>query len=82
MVILYGDIVCGTSMILKDNDTQREYICPNIVQFRYDNQVFREVRRKKNVHEDVIEKIIEIVNHKGINEFATVSIDGSFKVWD
>ena len=77
-----GDIVCGTSMILKDNDTQREYICPNIVQFRYDNQVFREVRRKKNVHEDVIEKIIEIVNHKGINEFATVSIDGSFKVWD
>ena len=77
-----GDIFCGTSMIMKDNNTQKEYICPNLVQFRYDNQVFIEVRRKKNVHEDVIEKIIEIVNHKGINEFATISLDGTFKVCD
>ena len=77
-----GDIVCGTSMIVKDNNTQQEYICPNLVQFKYDNQVFREIQRKKNVHEDVIENIIEIVNHKGINEFATISLDGNFKVWD
>ena len=42
----------------------------------------REVYRKKNVHEDIIQKIMEIVNHKGINEFATISFDGFFKVWD
>ena len=77
-----GDLVCGTSMIVNDNDTQQEYICANLVQFRYENQVFKEVHRKKNVHEDVISKIIEIVNHKGINEFATISYDGSFRIWD
>ena len=42
----------------------------------------KEVYRKKNVHEDVIQKIIEIVNHKGFNELATISLDGYFKVWD
>ena len=77
-----GDIVCGTSMIINKNNTQQEYICANLVQFRYENQVFKEVHRKKNVHEDVISKIIEIVNHKGINEFATISYDGSLRIWD
>ena len=77
-----GDMVCGSSMILKDSNTQQEYICPNLVQFRYETLVFKEIKRKKNVHEDVVGKIIEIVNHKGINEFATISLDGYLKVWD
>ena len=81
-LIQNGDIVCGTSMIMKDDNTKQEYICSNLVQYRYENLVFKEIKRQKNVHEDVIEKIIEIVNHKGINEFATVSLDGNFKVWD
>ena len=81
-LIKNGDIVCGTSMIEKDRETQQEYICSNLAQFRYEDQMFKEVYRKKNVHEDVIQKIIEIVNHKGINEFATISLDGYFKVWD
>ena len=77
-----GDIVCGSSMIVKDQETQQEYICSNLVQFRYEDQIFKEVYRKKNVHEDLIQKIIEIVNHKGFNELATISLDGYFKVWD
>ena len=81
-LIQNGDIVCGTSMLMKDVETQQEYISSNLTQFRYENQTFKEVHRKKNVHEDIIEKITEIVNHKGINEFATISLDGYFKVWD
>lgn len=69
-------------MLMKDVETQQEYISSNLTQFRYENQTFKEVHRKKNVHEDIIEKITEIVNHKGINEFATISLDGYFKVWD
>lgn len=81
-LIKNGDLVCGTSMIMKENETQQEYVCSNLVQFRYENQIFKEIHRKKNVHEDIIQKIFEIVNHKGINEFATISLDGYFKVWD
>ena len=81
-LIQNGDIVCGTSMLMKDVENQQEYISSNLTQFRYENQTFREVYRKKNVHEDIIQKIMEIVNHKGINEFATISFDGFFKVWD
>ena len=81
-LIKNGDIVCSTSMIVKDKETQREYVCSNLIQYRYENQIFQEIYRKKNVHEDIIQKIIEIVNHKGINEFATISLDGYFKVWD
>lgn len=81
-IINNGDMVCGTSLIVKDSQTQKEYISSNLVQFRYENQTFKEVHRKKDVHEDIIEKIIEIVNHKGINEFATISLDGKFKIWD
>ena len=81
-LIKNGDIVCGSSMLIKDEKTQQEYVCSNLVQYRFENQIFKEIYRKKNVHEDIIQKIIEIVNHKGINEFATISMDGYFKVWD
>ena len=77
-----GDLLCGSSMIVNDEETQQEYICSNLVQYRYDKQTFKEIYRKKNVHEDLVQKIIEIVNHKGINEFASVSLDGKFKIWN
>ena len=77
-----GDLLCGTSMIVKDEETQEEYICSNLVQYRYEKMSFKEIYRKANVHEDIIHKIIEIVNHKGINEFATASLDGKFKIWN
>ena len=81
-LIKNGDLVCGTSLIVKESESQQEYVSSNLVQYRYENQIFKEIHRKKNIHEDIIQKLFEIVNHKGINEFATISIDGYFKIWD
>ena len=77
-----GDLLCGTSMLLKEDNSQKEYICCNLVQFRYENNIFKEIYRKANAHNDVIKKICEIVNHKGISEIGTISLDSTFKVWD
>ena len=77
-----GDLLCGISMLLKEDNSQKEYICCNLVQFRYENNIFKEIYRKANAHNDVIKKICEIVNHKGISEIGTISLDSTFKVWD
>jgi hypothetical protein len=77
-----GDLLCGTSMLAKDEITQKEYICSNLVQYRYNNNVFKEIYRKSNAHNDVITKICEVVNHRGITEFGSVSLDSTFKVWN
>ena len=77
-----GDLLCGTSILTIDENTQKEFICSNLVQYRYENKIFKEIYRKSNAHDDVIIKLCEIINHKGISEFGTISLDSTFKVWD
>lgn len=77
-----GDLLCGVSILEKDEVTQKEYICSNLVQYKYDNKIFKEIFRKPNVHNNVIIKICEIVNRRGISEFGTVSTDSFFKIWN
>jgi len=77
-----GDLLCGTSILTIDENTQKEFICSNLVQYRYENKIFKEIYRKPNAHDDVIIKLCEIINHKGISEFGTISLDSTFKVWD
>ena len=77
-----GDLLCGSSMLVKDENTQKEYICSNLVQYRYSNNVFKEIYRKPNAHNDIIIKICDVVNHKGITEFGSISLDSTFKVWN
>ena len=77
-----GDLLCGTSMLLNEETTQNEYIVSNLVQYRYDNKVFKEIYRKPNAHEDVIKRVCEIINHRGISEIGSISLDSNFKVWD
>ena len=76
-----GDLLCGNSMLIKD-DSQKEYICSNLVQYRYENNKFQELYRLANTHEDVIKRICEIINHRGIGEIGSISLDSTFKVWD
>ena len=76
-----GDLLCGNSMLIKD-ESQKEYICSNLVQYRYENHIFKEIYRLANSHEDVIQRICEIINHRGIGEIGTISLDSTFKVWD
>ena len=76
-----GDLLCGNSMLIKD-DSQKEYICSNLVQYRYENNKFQELYRLANTHEDVIKRICEIINHRGIGEIGSISFDSTFKVWD
>ena len=77
-----GDLLCGTCFVFKDPETQKEYINSNLAQYRYENKVFQEIYRKSDAHENIIKKICEIVNHKGISEIGTISFDSTFKVWD
>ena len=77
-----GDLLCGTSMLVNDMNTKSEYICSNLVQYRYENNIFKEIYRKANAHEDVIKRVCEIINHRGISEIGTISLDSIFKVWD
>ena len=77
-----GDLLCGTSMLIREENRQNEYIVSNLVQYRYDNNVFKEIYRKPNAHEDVIKKVCEIINHRGISEIGSISLDSNFKVWD
>ena len=77
-----GDLLCGTSMLLSEENTKSEFIVSNLIQYRYDNTVFKEIYRKLNAHEDVIKKVCEIINHRGISEIGTISLDSNFKVWD
>ena len=77
-----GDLLCGTSMIINDINPKNEYICSNLVQYRYENNVFKEIYRKANAHDDVIKRICEVINHRGISEIGTISLDSIFKVWD
>lgn len=76
-----GDLLCGNSMLIKD-ESQKEYICCNLVQYRYENHIFKEIYRITNSHEDVIQRICQIINHRGIGEIGTISLDSTFKVWD
>ena len=78
-----GDLLCDTSMLAKDEITKKECICSNLVRYRYNNNnAFNEIFRKSNAHNDVITKIYEVVNHRGITEFGSVSLDSTFKVWN
>ena len=77
-----GDLLCGTSMLVNDMNTKSEYICSNLVQYRYENNIFKEIYRKANAHDDVIKRVCEIINHRGISEIGTISLDSIFKVWD
>ena len=76
------DLLCGTCMLVNDINTKNEYVCSNLVQFRYENNIFKEIYRKPNAHEDVIKRVCEIINHRGISEIGTISLDSKFKVWD
>ena len=77
-----GDLLCATSMILRDENTKNDYICTNLVQYRYENNIFKEISRKENAHDDVIKRVCEIINHRGIGEIGTISLDSNFKDWD
>jgi WD40 repeat protein len=77
-----GDLLCATSMILRDENTKNDYICSNLVQYRYENNIFKEICRKENAHDDVVKRVCEIINHRGIGEIGTISLDSNFKVWD
>ena len=77
-----GDLLCGTSIVIKDPETQKDYINSSLAQYRYENKTFQEIYRKPDAHENIIRKICEIVNHKGISEIGTISSDCTFKVWD
>ena len=77
-----GDLLCATSMILRDENTKNDYICTNLVQYRYENNIFKEISRKENAHDDVVKRVCEIINHRGIGEIGTISLDSNFKVWD
>ena len=77
-----GDLLCGTSLVIKDPETQKEYINSSLAQYRLENKIFQEIYRKSDAHENIIKKICEIVNHKGISEIGTISFDSTFKVWD
>ena len=77
-----GDLLCASSMILKDDNSKKEYIDTNLVQYRYDKNVFKEIYRKENVHDDVVKRVCGIINYRGIGEIGTISLDSNFKVWD
>ena len=76
------DLLCGTSMLVNDINTKNKCICSNLVQYRYENNIFKEIYRKANAHDDVIKRVCKIINHSGISEIGTISLDSIFKVWD
>jgi hypothetical protein len=77
-----GDLLCGTSMLVNEINSKNEYICSNLVQYRFENNIFKEIYRKANAHDDVIKRVCDIINHRGISEIGTISLDSIFKVWD
>ena len=77
-----GDLLCSASMLLRDENTKNEYICTNLVQYKYENYLFKELCRKENVHDDVVKGVCAIINHRGFGEIGTISLDSNFKFWD
>ena len=77
-----GNLLCGVSILVKEKDSNQEYINSNLVQYSFVNNVFKEIYRKLNAHEDIINNVCEIINYRGIGEIGSISLDSKFKVWN
>ena len=77
-----GDLLCGVSMLANESKGQNKFINSNLVQYRYENKIFKEINRKENAHDDVIKRVCDIINYKGIIEIGSISLDSTFKLLD
>ena len=81
--LVNGNLVCGGSLVLDDND-QVTKVDSDIIQYEYKQyeNSFKEIARKKEIHSNIIRNIKEIINHKEMKELVTVSLDGNIIIWN
>ena len=77
--LINGDLLCGGSLVFDDNNNKVVKVESDLIQFQYRQykNSFKEIARKKGLHENIIRDIKEIINHKKMKEVVTVSLDGT-----
>lgn len=77
--LVNGDLLCGGSLVFDDNNNKVVKVESDLIQFQYRQykNSFKEIARKKGLHENIIRDIKEIINHKKMKEVVTVSLDGT-----
>ena len=81
--LVNGNLVCGVGLITDDNNKLIK-VDSDLIQYeykQYQNSI-KEISRKKEVHSNIIRKILEIINHKDMKELVSVSLDRTIIIWN